>query len=872
MIRKITISLVVLVSGHAASFAQSYPYQNPNLSPSERAHDLVGRLTLEEKVGLMMDESKPVNRLNVNRYGWWNEALHGVARAGFATVFPQAIGMGALWNTALVNRVFTAVSDEARGKYNDFISRNDRKKYHGLTFWTPTINIFRDPRWGRGQETYGEDPYLTGRMAVAVINGLQGPNGHKYDKLHACAKHFAVHSGPEGIRHSFDARDIAPRDLWETYLPAFEAAVREADVKEVMCAYQRFEGKPCCGSDVLLMKILRRRWDYKHIVVSDCWAINDFFMPGHHETSPDAASASAEAVLSGTDLECGYIYEHLKEAVDEGLIQEAQLDISVERLLKERFALGEMDDPSLVEWNSIRIDTVNCLTHKQLALEAARQSMVLLHNRKNTLPLKKNYRKLMVMGPNATDSVMQWTSYNGTPAHTVTVLEGIRKALGWDVPYVRACDLVSNHVFESCFDRITSPSGKRGMQACYYNGETKKATADATEFFRYPIKQDASGATSFAPGIDLRKFLAVYEGSYTPADDEEMFFELGGRGTHLYINGEKLLSPRKSERLFIRRQLKKGQRYNIKVEFIPEEKVKVPFVDFDMGKHVSIPTSVAVESARDAETVIFVGGLTRFLEGEEMQVSYDGIKGGDRTSIELPAAQRDILKALKEAGKRVIFVNCTGSAVAMVPEIESCDAILQAWYPGEAGGEAIAEVLFGDYNPGGCLPVTFYRSTADLPPFEDYAMTNRTYKYFKGEPLFPFGHGLSYTTFSIGKARITDESGNTAVFQLSDSREKGLRLTVPVKNTGKRDGDHVIQVYLRDLQDPDAPQKQLCGFARVSVPAGKTVMAEVDIANQGLRTYDGKTQDMIVKPGRYELLYGSSSADKNLKKMEIELK
>lgn len=870
--KNLRLITAVIFAGCQWLSAQQYPYQNPALSPSERAHDLVGRLTLDEKVGLMMDEAKPVERLDVKQYGWWNEALHGVARAGFATVFPQAIGMGASFDTELVNRVFTAVSDEARGKYNDFISKGDRKKYHGLTFWTPTINIFRDPRWGRGQESYGEDPYLTGRMAVAVINGLQGPKGSKYDKLHACAKHFAVHSGPEGKRHSFDAKNISSRDLWETYLPAFEAAVREADVKEVMCAYQRYEGKPCCGSDQLLMKILRRHWDYRHIVVSDCWAINDFFMPGHHETHPNAASASASAVLSGTDLECGYIYEHLKEAVDEGYIQEAQLDISVERLLKERFALGEMDDPSLVEWNRISIDTVNCPTHQQLALEAARKSMVLLHNRRNALPLKKSDHKLIVMGPNATDSVMQWASYSGTPAHTVTVLEGIRNTLGWEVPYVRACDLVSNHVFESCYDRIVSASGQRGMSARYWNGTECKTQPDAIEFFSTPVKQDASGATAFAPGIDLRNFVAEYEGTYTPNEDEEMVFELGGRGTHLYIDGEKLLSPRKSERLFVRRQLTKGHCYHIKVMFVPEEKVKVPFVDFDMGNHVHIPTSIAVEQARDAETVIFVGGLTRFLEGEEMQVSYDGFEGGDRTSIELPPAQREILMALKAAGKRVIFVNCTGSAVALVPEIQSCDAILQAWYPGEAGGQAVADVLFGDYNPGGHLPVTFYRETDDLPPFEDYSMQDRTYKFFEGEVLFPFGFGLSYTTFSIGKATLTDEEGNSGELLVSGTRDRNLKLTVPVKNTGKRAGDQVVQVYLRDLQDPDAALKQLCGFVRVSVPAGKTVVAEVPIMNQGLRTFDANANDMVIKPGRYELLYGCSSADKDLITMEIELK
>jgi beta-glucosidase len=494
--------------------AQNEPYKNANLSPQERADDLVSRLTLEEKVGLMQDVSVAVERLGIPKYNWWNEALHGVARAGIATVFPQTIGMGATFDSDLVFNVYNAVSDEARAKFNDFRSKGQHGRYQGLTFWTPNINIFRDPRWGRGQETYGEDPYLTGQLGMAVVRGLQGPADAKYNKLHACAKHYAVHSGPEYNRHSFDAKNIAQRDLWETYLPAFKNLVVDAGVKEVMCAYNRFEGEPCCGSKQLLVDILRNKWAYKNIVVSDCWAINDFY--GGHQTHPDQKSASADAVITGTDLECGSTYASLVEAVKSGLISEETINVSVKRLMKARFELGEMDSPELVPWSAIKTDVVNCKKHQDLALEAARKSIVLLQNKNAILPLNKNGLKIAVMGPNANDSIMQRGNYEGTPAKTITILQGIRKKMA-HVAYEKGCNHVGSKVLESAFNKVKTPDGKAiGFSAEYWNTIDMTGAVVANQTVSSPFNFNNGGATVFAPGVNLTNFSSKYTGIFRP--------------------------------------------------------------------------------------------------------------------------------------------------------------------------------------------------------------------------------------------------------------------------------------------------------------------------------------------------------------------
>lgn len=700
-------------------FAQ-LPYQNPDLSPEKRANDLLGRLTLEEKVLLMQNTSPAIPRLGIKAYDWWNEALHGVGRAGLATVFPQSIGMGASFNNDLLLQVFTAVSDEARAKSTQFSKDGGLERYQGLTMWTPNINIFRDPRWGRGQETYGEDPYLTAQMGMAVVRGLQGPEDQKYDKLHACAKHFAVHSGPEWNRHSFNAENINPRDLWETYLPAFKDLVQKANVKEVMCAYNRLEGDPCCGSNRLLMQILRNEWGYQGLVVSDCGAISDFYMENAHKSHPDKEHASAGAVLNGTDVECGTNYASLPQAVKEGLISEESIDTSVRRLLKARFELGEMDEH--VSWNEIPYSVVDSKEHRQLALRMAHESIVLLQNKKNVLPLNKKM-KIAVVGPNANDSVMQWGNYNGFPSHTVTLLEGIKQ-------YVPEAQIV------------------------------------------------------FEPGCDHTS--------------------------------------------------------------------EVP-VDF----------TKSIQRIKSADVVIFAGGISPSLEGEEMRVTIPGFKGGDRETIELPAIQSRLISELKKAGKKVVFVNFSGSAIALPAEKESCDAILQVWYPGQAGGTAIADVLFGTYNPAGRLPVTFYKSTAQLPDFEDYNMTGRTYRYMKESPLFPFGYGLSYTTFQYGDATL---SASTIGY------DDKVTMNIPVSNVGKKDGEEVVQVYVRRSGDAEGPSHALRAFKRVAIGKGQTNQVEIPLMTEDFEWFDTNTNTMRPIEGEYELLYGGSSDMNSLKSVTITVK
>ena len=673
--------------------AQKYPYQNPNLSPKERAQDLCGRLKLEEKVGLMMNFSKPVERLDVPVFQWWSEALHGVGRNGNATVFPITMGMAATFDTLLVEKIFTAVSDEARIKHNKAHRLGtQREMYQGLSFWTPNINIFRDPRWGRGQETYGEDPYLTAVMGKSVVRGLQGPADAHYQKLLACAKHYAVHSGPEWSRHRYNAENIKLRDLHETYLYAFRALVKEAKVAEIMCAYNRFEGKPCCGSDRLLQQILREEWGFDGLVTSDCGAIDDFWKDYGHHYSKNKTEATSQAVIAGTDVECGSSYGSLVDGVKEGRIKEETIDKSLIRLLEARFRLGDFDDPSLNPWNKIPEERLCCKEHSDLALEAARKSIVLLRNEKNILPLSENDTQgLYIMGPNANDEEMQWGNYNGFPLHTITLAEGIKA-----------------------------------------------------------------------------------------------------------INPSATLIPWKRD---VQQQ---------------------------------------VEAAANAKTVIFCGGISPRLEGEEMNVNEPGFKGGDRTMIELPQDQRDILAALHKAGKRVILALCSGSAIGLVPEQQSTDAILQVWYGGQAGGQAVAEVLFGRVNPSGRLPITFYRNVDQLPDFEDYNMEGHTYRFFRGEPLYPFGYGLSYSKFVYGKLRFADG-----------------KLTLSVSNKSKRDGEETVLVYLSKVGDTDGPIRTLRAFQRVEVPAGSTQTVSIPLPDSAFEWWDVKSNAMRILPGQYVIQVGN---------------
>ncbi|WP_286527539.1 xylan 1,4-beta-xylosidase [Duncaniella freteri] len=853
---KIKHFLVAIVLAGFPSFvsAQLLPYQNHELSAEERAEDLCKRLTLEEKSLLMMNGSPAIERLGIPSFDWWSEALHGVGRNGLATVFPSCIGMAASFDDDLIEEVFTAVSDEARAK--NTLARREGKngKYKGLSFWTPNINVFRDPRWGRGQETYGEDPYMNGRMGLRVVKGLQGDGTGKYYKLHACAKHYAVHSGPEKTRHSFDIESLPARELWETYLPAFKMLVKNGKVQQVMCAYQRFEGSPCCGSDRLLNSILRYDWGFDGLVVSDCGAIGDFYREGRHEVSKDAKAASALGVLSGTDVECGGVYKNLPGAVKRGDVKESDIDVCVKRLLKGRFELGDFDPDSIVPWTSIPMSVVSSVKHRELARKMAREQMVLLKNN-GILPLSPDAANIMVMGPNAADSTMMWGIYYGQPAHTVTALEGLNARTGRKLPYARACAVTRMTDQESVFGNFHCSKGK-GMEASYWNNTGMSGQPDVEVVYTSAISLDNGGNTAFAPGVNLTNFTTRIKGTYT-ADRDEMLRMVYNNddGLRIIINGDTVHNRWKTDPLNFRDRefaVEKGKKYYIEVDYMQLEDDAT--LNFDILRSRDVTPADAVAKAKDAEVVIFIGGISPVYEREEAKVNEPGFDNGDRTSIELPEPQREILKALHSAGKKIVFVNCSGSAVALTPENDVCDAILQAWYPGEQGGHAIADVIFGDYNPSGKLPVTFYKNDSQLPAFDDYLMEGRTYRYMREAPLYQFGYGLSYTRFDISRPVYSND-----------------KIKVRVKNTGKVAGTEVVQVYMRRPADADGPNKTLRGYARVTLAPGESRDVVIDFPKHLFENWDEKEQEMRVVPGEYELMVGSSSADRDLKKIKVKI-
>lgn len=740
---------LVALTATCALQAQTLPFMNSSLPVEQRIDDLLGRLSLPEKVAMMQNGSVGVERLDIPAYNWWNEALHGVARAGYATVFPQAIGMAATFDAQLQESTFTLISDEARAKYHQALRDGNRAQYYGLTFWTPNINIFRDPRWGRGQETYGEDPFLTAQMGVAAVRGLQGYD-KKYLKAHACAKHYAVHSGPEWNRHQFDVQ-VSPRDLWETYLPAFKALVTEAGVQEVMGAYNRYDGEPCCSNDLLLLQILRNKWNYQGLVVSDCGAISDFYRQGAHEVYPNAASASAAAVFAGTDLECGSSYRSLVQAVEEGLIKESDIDVSVRRILKGRFELGMFDPEELLPWSRIPFSSVASPEHIRRAYEVACKSIVLLKN-EGVLPLKpQSVKKIAVVGPNADNTLMLLGNYEGKPTSIKSILQGIREAYpGVEVSYERGCDLVEGYVAQERF---------------------------------FHSKEEADKAP---------KPKALPAEAYSEAS-------------------LKALAAR----------------------------------------------------AGTADAIIFVGGLSPQVEGEELRLTLDGFRGGDRERIELPKVQGKVLEALHATGKPVVFVLCSGSAVALAENEAHYDALVSAWYGGQQAAEAVAHVLSGVHNPSGRLPITFYKSTAQLPHFLDYDMRERTYRYMSQEPLYPFGYGLSYTRFAYSKAKLSSKRIKAGA---------SVTLKLDVANTGGVDGDEIVQVYVKRLGDAQAPVKALKGFQRVSLKAGESATLSIELPASSFAYYEASADDLVVKPGAYQILYGGSSASKDLKALALTVK
>ncbi len=843
--------------------AQTLPYQNPNLSSEERAKDLVSRLTLGEKATLMCDISEAIPRLGIKKFNWWSEALHGLANNDSVTVFPEPIGMAASFDDGLVYKIFNAVSDEVRAKYNESQKEgNENRRFLSLSVWTPNINIFRDPRWGRGQETYGEDPYLTSRMGISVVKGLQGPTDSKYRKLLACAKHFAVHSGPEPERHTMNLTDVDPRDLWETYLPAFKALVQKAGVREVMCAYQRLDDEPCCGNTRLLQDILRDEWGFKYMVVSDCGAISDF--NNNHKVSSDATHAAAKGVLAGTDVECGfnYAFKDLPKAVEKGLIKEDEINKHVERLLVGRFDLGEMDDDSLVPWTKIPMSVVNSDEHKQLALKMARESMTLLQNKNNTLPLSKSIN-IAVIGPNADDERVLWGNYNGRPLSTITILNGVKsKVSAKDIVYDKACDLVEDKIIES-FINECSIDGKPGIKATYWNNRDLTGEVAAVEQINSPIQLTTDGQHEFAAGVNLQGFSGKYETVYRPSESGEVVFKIEPRGRfNLIVNADTLYKPRRFGSRIVRvpMNVEKGKEYKIEADFSQIGNWPAS-LNFNFGKEVPVKFEALINKLKDVDVVIFAGGISSQLEGEEMPINLPGFKGGDRTDIELPAIQRKCLEELKKAGKKIIFVDCSGSAIGLVPETESCDAILQAWYGGEAGGQAVADVLFGDYNPSGKLPITFYKNISQLPAFEDYSMKGRTYRYMS-DPLYPFGFGLSYTTFSIGDAKVS---------KTTIKKDGSVDLTIPVSNTGKKNGTETVQVYVRKVNDTTGTIKTLRGFQRVDIAAGKTSNVNINLPPSAFGFYDKASYGMDVTNGEYEIFYGTSSDNKDLKSFKVTI-
>ena len=830
-----------------------FDFQNPKLSTENRINDLLNRMTLEEKISQLTNHSPAIERLGVPEYDWWNECLHGVARAGHATVFPQAIGLAATWNTDLIYEMADVISTEARAKHHEAVRNGDRGRYKGLTFWSPNINIFRDPRWGRGQETYGEDPYLTSRIGVAFVKGLQGDDP-KYFKVVATPKHYAVHSGPEPDRHHFDAATNV-RDFYETYLPAFKACIREAGAYSVMCAYNRYMGEACCGSPRLLQEILRDDWGFEGYIVSDCGAIRDIHE--NHKITKTAPEAAALAVKSGTDLNCGWVYNPaLLKAVEEGLITEEEIDASVKRLFTARFKLGMFDPPEMVKYAKIPYSENDTEAHRQLSLKVAQESIVLLKNKNNELPLKKDLKKIAVIGPTADSYEMLLGNYNGTPSKYVTPLQGIKNKVSGktEVVFEQGCNLVrGGAITHTLSSGMLNFEGKKGLKLeCFKNADM---TGDPffTKVDELPRTQNWIWGAG-VPELSQQSELALrWSGTIKVPKTGDYNLTVKGEDYYRLVIDNKILvedfnvddGSTKSNHI----HLEKDKIYDFKLEYFkkqgwPNLTVEWEYMNLDHFRH-------AIELASDADVIIYVGGLTAQLEGEEMRVDYEGFKGGDRANIKLPEVQQDLLKALYNTGKPVVLVLTSGSALAFNWANENIPAIVQLWYSGQEGGTALADVLFGDYNPAGRLPVTFYRSVDQLPAFEDYNMKGRTYRYFDGEVLYPFGYGLSYSDFEYSNLRITPEK---------ILKGKDISVAVEVKNISPNDGDEVVQVYITDNEASfPVPLKSLKAFRKINLKAGQKKKVTFNLKLDDFGLYDDDMQ-RIVEPGEFTVMVGGSSS------------
>ena len=872
MRKKVILAASAAILCFSNSMAQvNYPWQNTQLPRAERVENLLGMLTPEEKVGLMMNKSISIDRLGIPSYNWWSEACHGVRQGGY-TVYPQPIGMAAAFNAQLVYDVFSQVSDEARANWNR-TDHSDPKLYNvpmgvtyypgnpELSFWCPNVNIFRDPRWGRGQETCGEDPYLNAILGVQTVLGMQGPKDG-YFKTHACAKHYAVHSGPEPLRHSMNV-EPTNRDLWETYLPAFKALVKKGNVREVMCAYQRFEGKPCCTSDRLLIDILRNKWGYDGLVVTDCDAINNFFNRGQHETHKDPLSASVDAVLNGTDLECGKVFMNLTDGLKKGYIKESDLDQHLRKTPTGRFELGMFDPADRLPWAKLGENVISSEEHNELATQAARESMVLLENKGNVLPISKNLKKLAVIGPNINDVELLNGNYGGTPteAHQHSLLYGIQQAVsgGTEVFYKKACELDDEY---TTVHHLLDFNDGKGVKVEFWNNKELEGEPVKTEYHTEPLNFSTFGAWGFAEGVSNDNLSVRVTGQYKATFTGDMKYTLAtDNGYVLKVNGEVVEEAKAGGRrgFGFRRgveyksfPVEEGKTYDVEIEYRRGNGNFAMLRGDICERRLADFTDLARECS-DADAIIIIGGISARMEGE----------GGDKQTIELPKVQQSLVRAMHKTGKPVIFVNCSGSAIAFGSVEGQYDALLQAWYPGQGGAKALADVLFGDYNPGGKLPVTFYRSNDDLPDFLDYSMKNRTYRYFTGTPQYAFGYGLSYTTFAVGKGKLSAKS----------MKKNGkVTLTVPVTNTGKRQGTETVQVYVKALNDPGAPIKALKGFQKLMLKPGETQKAVITLDSEAFEYYDEAIDELSPKAGSYQILYGTSSRDNDLQALNFTLK
>ena len=840
-------SLILVVLSCLGMIQQEYqyPFQDPSLSVEKRVNDLLSRMTLQEKADQLLYTAPAIPRLGIPSYNWWNEALHGVARAGYATVFPQSITIANSWDEGLMYNVANAISDEARAKYHEFQRRGKRGIYQGLTFWSPNINIFRDPRWGRGHETYGEDPFLTSRMGYEFVSGMQGDDP-KYLKTVATAKHFAVHSGPEPLRHSFNAQ-VSEIDLRETYLPAFRTLVVDAGVCSVMGAYNMFRDYPCCANPILY-GILRNEWGFKGYIVSDCWAISDFYRFTHFAKDP--TEAAAQAVKAGTDLECGVDYKHLTEAVERGLLTEADIDTAVKRIFKARFRLGMFDPDIMVPYAQIPF-FVNCSDYNNgLSREAARESIVLLKNQNNILPLDKDTRTIAVIGPNADNFESLIGNYNGIPKDPVTILRGITNKVTPDtkVIYAEGCDLADGvHNLTVIPPRyLQTPDGMEGALGEYYNnrqmdGEPAFTRVDDNINFYWE---------NFSPRYDLPDDdFGVKWTTYLVAPESGVFYlgSWGSSGYEIRFEGKRIISFRNEHSAFNREykvDLEAGKKYKIEVLY------RNYSGDADMKLLWARPrpdmTHKAVDAAKQADAVILVLGLSQRLEGEEMPIKIDGFLGGDRTSINLPSSQEELFKAVVATGKPVIVVLANGGALSVNYEQDKAAAILLAGYGGQQGGNAVADVLFGDYNPAGRLPVTYYRSVDQISAFENYDMNGKTYRFFKKEPLYPFGYGLSYTFFRYSNLSMPEKiiSGND------------IKVSVTVTNDGKLRGDEVVELYLTDEKaSTPRPVRQLEGFKRISLDPGESKEVEFTLKPRQLSIINKKNK-RVLEPGYFTISVG----------------